>query len=274
MTDQLRVVAHGGGVQTTAMLVLCATGRLPYRTFLFANTGDDSEDPDTLRYLHEIAVPYAAEHGITIHVLDRVRRDGSVETLYGRLTREGTRTIDIPVRMSGGTAAGAPGHRNCTKDFKLIVVGRWLKAHGATEETPAEVAVGISLDEIERATNRRSQPFEEIVYPLLDMRLRRHDCVSIIRAEGLPVPPKSACWFCPMQRPSQWQEKRRSRPELFARACDLEAQLVARRAGLGRDPAYLTRFGVPLAGAVPPGQDGLPFDDLDDPHCDNGWCMT
>ena len=35
MTDltsaTLRVVSHGGGVQTTAMLVLAATGRIDYR---------------------------------------------------------------------------------------------------------------------------------------------------------------------------------------------------------------------------------------------------
>ena len=36
-------VAHGGGVQTTALLVLAGQGRLAYRTFLFANVGDDSE---------------------------------------------------------------------------------------------------------------------------------------------------------------------------------------------------------------------------------------
>jgi hypothetical protein len=42
MTAGLRVVAHGGGKQTTAVLVLAATGRLDYKTFLFANVGDDS----------------------------------------------------------------------------------------------------------------------------------------------------------------------------------------------------------------------------------------
>ena len=267
----LHVVSHGGGVQTTAMLVLCATGRLPYRTFLFANTGNDSEDPATLSYLREIAIPYAARNGIQIHVLDRLRRDGSVETLYGRLTREGTRTIDIPVRMTGGEAEGAPGRRNCTKDFKLKVIGKWLKQHGATAENPAEVAVGITVDEIERASNRRSEPFERIVYPLLDLRMRRHDCVSVIRAGGLSVPPKSACWFCPMKRPSQWQDQRRTRPALFAKAADLEAQLIARRMELGRDPAYFTRSGKPLAQAITDGQ-GTLFED--DPQCDNGWCMT
>lgn len=37
--------SYGGGVQSTAVLVLAAQRRLSVATFLFANTGDDSEDP-------------------------------------------------------------------------------------------------------------------------------------------------------------------------------------------------------------------------------------
>src|ERR671910_1536926 len=38
-----RVVSYGGGVQSNALLELAAQGRIDYRTFLFANVGDDSE---------------------------------------------------------------------------------------------------------------------------------------------------------------------------------------------------------------------------------------
>lgn len=103
--------------------------------------------------------------------------------------------------------------------------------------------------------------------------LRRSDCERVIRDAGLPVPGKSACYFCPFTRPSAWQDRRRNEPELFGKACDLEALLNRRRDTLGRDRVYLTRFGKPLAEAIPAGQGALDgFDD--DPHCDNGWCMT
>jgi hypothetical protein len=118
----LRVVSYGGGVQSTALLVLAATGRIDFGVFLFANVGDDSEDPGTLDYLHRYAKPYAALHGIQLHELHRLRRDGSTETLYGRLTQPGSRSLPIPVRMSNG----APGTRSCTADFKIKVIGRWL----------------------------------------------------------------------------------------------------------------------------------------------------
>jgi 3'-phosphoadenosine 5'-phosphosulfate sulfotransferase (PAPS reductase)/FAD synthetase len=271
MTD-LQVVAFGGGVQSTALLVLAAAGRIDFRTFLFANVGPDSEDPATLDYLGRVSEPYAAAHGITLHELHRTRRDGSTETLYGRLTRPGSRSLPIPVRMSNG----APGTRSCTADFKIRVLNRWLRQHGATPEHPATVAVGISLDEFDRASNRRQEPNERVVYPLLDLRLSRSNCQRIITDAGLPVPPKSACWFCPFRRPSTWAETRRDRPELFDRACGLEALLNQRRAALGRDPVWLTRFNRPLADAIPTAQDMLPGLDgpTDDAACDNGMCFV
>ena len=41
----LRVFAHGGGVQSTAALVLSAQGRIDFPVHLFANVGDGSENP-------------------------------------------------------------------------------------------------------------------------------------------------------------------------------------------------------------------------------------
>ncbi|XRQ07579.1 hypothetical protein ACN3XK_65600, partial [Actinomadura welshii] len=188
----IRAFSYGGGWQSTAALVLAAQGRIDFSTFLFANVGDDSEHPATLRYIRDHAAPYAAAHGIDLRELHRIRRDGTTETLYGRLTREGSRSIPIPVRMSNG----APGTRSCTADFKIRVIGRWLKAHGASPANPATIAIGISLDEIHRANTRRHEPYERIVYPLLDLGIRRTDCPRIIRSADLPLPPKSACWFC------------------------------------------------------------------------------
>ena len=269
----LRVISYGGGVQSTALLVLAARRVIDFGMFLFANVGDDSEDPATLAYIQRYAKPYAALHGIQLIELLRRRRDGTAETLYGRLTKPGSRSLPIPVRMSNG----APGTRSCTSNFKVQVVGRWLKTHGASEATPATVGIGISLDEIERLTNRRATAYERCVYPLLDHNppLRRIDCQRVIRSAGLPVPPKSACWFCPFHRPSTWAEIRRDRPEIFARACDLEDLLNTRRASLGKDPVWLTRFNRPLTEAVKQAQQMLPgFDATDDITCDNGACFT
>lgn len=267
----LKSFSFGGGVQSTAALVLAAQGELDYRTFLMANVGDDSEHPGTLRYLHQYAIPFAAQHGLELVVLDRImKRTKEVRTLYQDLTREGSRSLKIPVRMSNG----APGTRSCTAQFKIKVIADELKRRGATPEHPATVGIGISLDEIGRANNRRCEPHERIEYPLLERGIRRIDCARIIRSAGLPVPPKSSCWFYPFHRPETWHEMRRSEPDLFARACQLKDLLNDRRDELGKDHVWLTRFNRPLREAIPDGVDTLFDTDDIDTGCDSGWCMT
>ncbi|MCX5340240.1 phosphoadenosine phosphosulfate reductase [Streptomyces atratus] len=192
------------------------------------------------------------------------------EQLTSRLVIKATRSIPIPVRM----ANGAPGRRSCTADFKIKVVGRWLREHGATALNPATVGIGISLDEIHRANRRRCEAHEQIEYPLLDLRLRRSDCERIIEDAGLPVPPKSACFFCPFRTVEAWRRQRRDEPELFSVAVRLEETINKTRAALGRDSAYLTRYGRPLAEAIPACGAQEEAGDTGDGECDSGWCMT
>ena len=270
MTTPIRSFSFGGGVQSMSALVLAAEHHIDFPLFVFSNVGDDSERAATLRYVEEYAKPYAAEHGIELVEVQRIRRDGTVETLHGRLTRPGSRSLPIPVRMSNG----APGTRSCTADFKIKVVGKEMKRRGASKDNPATIGIGISVDEIHRANNRITEPHERIVYPLLDLGLRRIDCMRIIREAGLPVPPKSSCYFCPFHRPETWHDMRRDEPDEFEKACQLEDLLNKRRDELGKDHVYLTRFNNPLRQAIPDGVDLLPIFDEADGLCDSGWCMT
>ena len=276
----LSVFSYGGGVQSTAALVLAAQERIAYRTFLFCQVGADSEDPRTLAYLHEVALPYAERNGLTLLILHKERRDGTPETLYQHLTRPGSRSIGIPVRMSNG----APGRRSCTLDFKVRVVARWLKAHGATAENPATVGLGISLDEWQRMRTDSGMAHERLVYPLIDLRLDRAACTEIIRVAGLPIPPKSACWFCPFHRRAVWQQMREERPALFARAVALEQLLNERRAALGRDAVWFSGACKPLASTttdliqpslLPHDQEADEMDERDEPEtaCESGLCF-
>lgn len=261
------VVSYGGGVQSTALLVLAAKGYIPHRTFLFSNVGDDSEHPETLSYVREVAFDYAAKHGIRLEELHkeptRGRFAGQRETLYASLMHPDSRSIQIPVRMAD---TGSPGNRRCTTDFKHRVVGQWLQRHGATAATPVRVAIGISTDEWERASSRRETPHELPEYPLLTLEWRgrrglsRNDCEQAIRDAGLPVPRKSSCYFCPFHKPSEFADLARTAPVLFEKACHLEDTINGRRDTLGKDHVYLTRFGRPLRDVIDDSQQAL-FED-------------
>lgn len=278
----MRVVSFGGGVQSTALLVLAAQGQLECDAMLFANVGEDSENPDTLRYVREVAMPYAKRHGIDLIELRRTRRDSTAESLYQRLTRPHSRSIGIPVRLAG---SGAPANRNCTGDFKINVIAKWCKAHGATAKQPTITMLGISTDEELRARNdsgfaytRLGYPFLNILsgkqHPFLPRRMSRMDCINAIAAAGLPVPPKSSCWFCPHHRLSEWRNMRDRQPVMFAKACDLEATLTARKRAVSKranDGCYMTGRMVPLAKAV---GDGVQPSLFEDDACESGYCMV
>lgn len=260
----MNIISFGGGVQSTALLVLAAQGRIDFPVALFANVGDRAENPSTLAYVTEHARPFAAQHDIALHELRWQSRTG-VRDLYDDLMGD-NRTIDIPVKMAGG----APGNRKCTDRYKISVIRRWCEANGATGASPATIAVGFSTDEVERATNRHSAPSELVVYPLLELGLSRNDCRNVILGAGLPVPPKSACWFCPFQRPQQWAEMRRDQPDRFAAAVVLEDRLNDKRASLQRDAVYLSVAGTRLRD-LPEAQPAL-WEGPD--TCDSWGCWT
>ncbi len=264
-----RVFSYGGGVQSTAALVLAARGTIDFPTFLFANVGDDSEQPATITFVREVAIPYAAAHGVNVIEIAKTKRDGSpAPTLLQRLEQADSRSVPIPVKMSRN---GAPGTRSCTSDHKIRVIHKWLRQQGVTAALPAIMGVGISTDEIQRVkpgTDPRS-PLQSRVYPLIDLGLDRAACAEVIRSEGLPVPGKSSCWFCPMHKRSEWRRMRRDEPELFAKSVALERLLNERRAGLGKDEVWFSGALRPLDEAIVEAQPALFGDD-----CESGYCMT
>jgi len=254
----MRTFSFGGGIQSTAALVLAAQGRIDFPVFLFANVGDDSENPATLAYVEQYAKPYAVEHGIELYEI------GQAKTLYEDVTGD-NRSINIPVYMAGGM----PGRRQCTNRWKRAVIARWQRQHGATPDNPAVCGLGISMDEVQRMRTDSGIAHQVLEYPLIDLHMNRKDCVRIIEDAGLPVPPKSSCWLCPFHRHAEWTEMRRTQPELFERAVTLERRINEKRAMLGRDAVTLHPSGNPLDQAV-----GLQYALFEDEPCDSGYCFV
>jgi hypothetical protein len=255
----IRALSYGGGVQSTALLVLAARGEIDYPLAIFANVGDDSEHPDTLRYVREVAVPFGAAHGIEVY---EAGGSSLLQSLYRR-----QRSVHIPVRMEG---SGAPGRRGCTGDFKIARVRAELVARGATRQEPAVLAMGISLDEYHRMRSHSGDDRYRLSYPLVDRRLDRAACENAIRSAGLPVPPKSSCWFCPFKGREDWRRLKRETPDLFAGAVALERTLSARTQALGRGACYLSSALRPLDQAV---GDHDQLDLFDGATCDvGGYC--
>jgi hypothetical protein len=271
MVMVLKAFSFGGGVQSTAALVLAAQGRIDYRTFLFCNVGQDSENPDTLAYVQQVALPFAHRQGLNLIELRKVRRDGSPDSVYQTITRAGSRSIGIPVHL----ANGAPGRRACTLDFKIRVVDRWLKREWQAHRVGVLVGLGISLDEFTRMrtnTDPHTLAWKTLDYPLIDLRLDRMACMRLIEQAGLPVPPRSSCWFCPYHSQRAWQQLRDKQPILFAQAVALEQLINERQARLGKGQVYLSRKCKPLPLATTEYVQSSFLED--EQFCESGYCFV
>jgi hypothetical protein len=62
----------------------------------------------------------------------------------------------------------------------------------------------------------------QVEYPLRDWGMDREACIRLILDQGLPVPPKSACFFCPAAKPFEIAALKRDDPESYALAIEME----------------------------------------------------
>jgi hypothetical protein len=278
-TSIATVFSSGNGVQSVATCVLMAQGKIDCSHVVFCNVGEDSENPKTLAYGRNVLEPFLSRHGIRYVEVSRVHRRRSrrhnktpgdtFPTLMEYTLTEDNRSIPVCMRMQNGS----PGNRSCTMDWKIKVFHAYCKEQlGATPQAPAVKMLGISIDEIERVNWDSGD--EAIIndYPLVDLQISRAGCVEIIEAAGLPVPSRSACWFCPFTKPSEWLRRKNEEPELFQRAVEFERRVNEKRRRIGKDQVFLAPFGVDLETFAAGEYEQSDLEMFD--TCESGHCMT
>ncbi len=226
----LRVLSYGGGVQSTALLVMAARRELGIDAVIHVDLGE-AESPDTRAYVKNVAMPYAERHSI-------VWRNAYVDAVGDILANPAH--PKPPFRSQAGSA---PMARQCTAHWKIRPFRRLLRSMLRNRKIPlkpnaAIVFLGISYDEIERLSPSRVQYYSH-EFPLVDRKLTRNDCVRIIASEGLPIPSKSACWFCPFSDALRAQSLLMRYPYLQRTARQLQACISDAREKNGLSPIRL-----------------------------------
>lgn len=225
--EQLLVVAYGMGVDSTAMLVgLHARGIRP-DVILFADTG--GEKPETYAYLPVINA-WLERRGWPLVTV--VRRQGCLdETLEAECLRKSI----LP--------SLAYGWKSCSMKWKgepqNKFLNRWAPAR-AEWKAGRKLVKAIGYDN-GKADSRRvkaiNDPKYDLWYPLRDWGWDREACMDVILADGLPLPVKSACFFCPGTKKAELQDFAGSHPELLERALVIERKAapgLLKIKGLGR----------------------------------------
>jgi hypothetical protein len=134
--------------------------------------------------------------------------------------------------------------RQCTDHFKITPIRKktrellGLKARQHAPQGAVEQCVGISLDEARRMKVSRER-MTTLSYPLVDMRISRHDCERWLATNyaGLVVP-KSACVGCPFHRDHEWRNVK-SNPLEWEQAVNLDNAIRTAGLNTGRTAGLL-----------------------------------
>ncbi len=229
----LKVLSLGWGVQSFTLAAMVALGELePLDAAIHSDTGFES------KLTYEFAkrwTPWLQEHGVKIATVHGT--SGNYSELYQiSPTRK---FLLIPVFSITSAGDTQFGRRECTTNWKVVPLRRWLQAN--RNKQPVEQWIGISFDERERM---RTSGVKYITnrYPLVEKRMTRADCKDWLNLHGLEVPPKSACVFCPYHSAAQWREVKKVTDD-WRRATEVD-ELI--RNGENGRLIYLTYKRVPI----------------------------
>lgn len=186
----MRIISLGWGVQSFTLAAMSALGELPpVDAAIHADT--THERSDTYDFAAEFT-PWLETRGVRVVVVQDTKAAAEVLNPHRK-------NLYAPFYTNDGGQL----KRQCTDRWKVTPIHRWVRAHMKRGEI-AEQWLGISLDEIKRIKSPKVK-YVTNLYPLVDKRMTRAACEQWLRDHGLPVPPKSACVFCPFHSSYAWR---------------------------------------------------------------------
>lgn len=239
----IRILSLGGGVQSTCILRMSLAGDLPpLDHVIFADTG--AELPETYENV-DVLEAACRQRGVGFHRVTN-HYEQSTGNLYDDLMSDdkSNRWASPPLFIDNGPSV-RPGQtkRQCTGDFKRDPINKKFRElcgiaprSRGPKEIIAEQWLGIHAGEKARMKLSDKRWFI-IWHPLIESfsaPMNNWDCIRWLDKNGYPIPPKSACYFCPYQSRQRWLGLH---PDLRLMAVRLDKKL--RHSGSFKGDVYL-----------------------------------
>ncbi|MFV0447637.1 MAG: hypothetical protein ACK5MF_04085 [Vibrio sp.] len=257
--ERFNVLSSGGGTQSNAIICLIHAGILP-KPDLIIMADTEREMPNVFEYQKKHIQPLCDDMGVKYHIAKK--SDWTHWDLYDKkgITFPGFFT-EWNGRKDNGDCNKQPGF--CSGKWKTEVTRKFLNNHYPEQvKNGVDSWIGFTVDELRRVRTPIGKWQNR--YPLIDLRMTRHDCIRYVEKYGLPTPPRSSCWMCPNRKNHEWLDMKINQPETFQTACAFEREIQRENPHL-----WLHQKGIPLSEV-----DFTGHDQQQDLFCSNGACFT
>ena len=235
----LRVLSLGAGVQSSTLALMIEKGEIPMvDCAIFADTKNEKDETyEYLKYLkQQISYPlHIVSHGNLMK--DTI---GATKEIISGLKG----AVHPPFFIRKEDSKKGLMKRQCTTIYKikpitkkireLLGLVRYQHIH---PETKVEVLMGISYDELFRMKDNKEKWITNI-FPLIENKIGRQDCLKWIKKYGYKKPVRSACIYCPYQTNKEWKIIKEN-PKYWKQVVNLDEQI---RNGGKRDKIKLNMY--------------------------------
>lgn len=221
------IVCYGGGVDSTAMLIAMRRQGIVPDLITFADVG--GEKPETYEYVAQMS-RWCVLNGFPPVVT--CKKATLESTPYDDLAGNCTDNETLP-SLAFGRKSCSIKWKQGPQDYHVMGCKRgpnqcephplWLEAQDLGIKPVKLIGYDAGPADQRRAARLMSSDDNfRYCYPLQQLGMAREECIALIIDEGLPVPIKSACWFCPASQKWELYWLAGEHPELFERALELE----------------------------------------------------
>lgn len=220
IAEQTLVVSCGVGRDSTGMLVGMYERGLRPAAVVFADVGSEKQGtydfiPHLQKWLKSVDFP-------ELTIVRYVPKRSPYSTIEGNMVANAT--------LPGATF----GRASCTVKWKIEPQSRWGRSSPICKAAWSRGEKVVKLIGFEACEGYRQNRAADRVhagkgskegqrydwqYPLMEWGWSLEDCMAAIERAGMPIPPKSACLFCPNQKPCEVHELT---PEERARVMRME----------------------------------------------------